>query len=146
MSHCYGIKSLNLCCQPVPNAAVFRFRYAAEPKAYRSAESVATLPPFGPIEGHKWFDQISSQWESKKNWFALISFGKIQFLPPCIWNLPFMSYRLSRKTLRKRTSSCPVQHIEQSKCIKLNIDTNIHLTLYKALHFWEGPKKIVKIF
>jgi hypothetical protein len=25
------------------------------------AESVATLPPFSPIEGKKWFDQISSQ-------------------------------------------------------------------------------------
>jgi hypothetical protein len=24
-------------------------------------ESEATLPPFGPIEGQKWFDQISSQ-------------------------------------------------------------------------------------
>jgi hypothetical protein len=24
-------------------------------------ESVATLPPFGPLEGQKWFDQISSQ-------------------------------------------------------------------------------------
>ncbi len=24
-----------------------------------------------------------------------MSLGKIQFLPPCIWNLPFMSYRLS---------------------------------------------------
>jgi hypothetical protein len=56
--------------------------------------SIATLPPFGPIEGHKWFGQISSQWESQKNRFALISFGKIQFLPPCIWNLPFMSYGL----------------------------------------------------
>ncbi len=30
-------------------------------------ESVATLPPFSPIEGQKWFDQISSQWESQKN-------------------------------------------------------------------------------
>ncbi len=55
------------------------------------SESVATLPPFSPIEGQKWFDQISSQWESQKNRFALIFFGKIQFLPPCIWNLPFMS-------------------------------------------------------
>ncbi len=55
------------------------------------SESVATLPPFSPIEGQKWFDQISSQWESQKNRFALIYFGKIQFLPPCIWNLPFMS-------------------------------------------------------
>ncbi len=59
-----------------------------------SPESIATLPPFGPIEGQKWFDQISSQWESQKNRFALIYFGKIQFLPPCIWNIPFMSYRL----------------------------------------------------
>jgi hypothetical protein len=25
------------------------------------SESVATLPPFSPIEGQKWFDQISSQ-------------------------------------------------------------------------------------
>ncbi len=45
-------------------------------------ESVATLPPFGPIEGQKWFDQISSQWESQKNRLALIYLGKIQFLPP----------------------------------------------------------------
>ncbi len=27
------------------------------------AESIATFPSFGPIEGQKWFDQISSQWE-----------------------------------------------------------------------------------
>ncbi len=26
-----------------------------------TAESIATLPPFGPIEGHKWFEQIRSQ-------------------------------------------------------------------------------------
>ncbi len=56
-----------------------------------SSESVATLPPFSPIEGQKWFDQISSQWESQKNRFALIYFGEIQLLPPCVWNLPFMS-------------------------------------------------------
>ncbi len=60
-------------------------------------ESIATLPPFGPIEEQKWFDQIYSQWESQKNRFAFNSFGKIQFLPPCIWNLPFMSYRLSKE-------------------------------------------------
>ncbi len=24
------------------------------------SESIATLPPFGPIEGQKWFEQISS--------------------------------------------------------------------------------------
>ncbi len=39
----------------------------------------------------------------------------------------------------KKTSSCPVQYIEQRKCIKLTIDTNAQLTLYKALHFSEGP-------
>ncbi len=60
----------------------------------RLSESVATLPPFVSIEGQKWFDQIPSQWESQKNRFALIYFGKIQFLPSCIWNIPFMSYRL----------------------------------------------------
>ncbi len=49
-------------------------------------------PPFGLH--HKWFDQISNQWESQENRFALIHFGKIQFLPPCIWDLPFMSYHL----------------------------------------------------
>ncbi len=36
------------------------------------SEAIATLPPFGPIEGQKWFDQISSQWESQKNRFASI--------------------------------------------------------------------------
>ncbi len=72
-------------------------------------ESIATLPPFGPIEGHKWFDQISSQLESQQNRFALISFGKIQFLPPCIWNLPFMSYRLRQLTNgRKQLIYCTV--------------------------------------
>ena len=39
------------------------------------------------LEGQKWkwFDQISCQWESQKNLFAMIYFGKIQFfLPPWI--------------------------------------------------------------
>jgi hypothetical protein len=49
------------------------------PTPIMSMESTATLPPFGSIEGHKWFFQISSQWESQKNRFAFISFGKIQF-------------------------------------------------------------------
>ncbi len=67
-------------------------------------ESVATLPPFSPIEGQKWSDQISSQWESQKNRFALTYFGKIQFLPPCIWNLPFMS-TASVKWIRPKLGS-----------------------------------------
>ncbi len=68
-------------------------------------ESVATLPPFGPVEGQKWFDRISSQWESQKNRFALIYFGKIRFLPPCISNIPFMSYSLCRRTLYAKSHS-----------------------------------------
>ncbi len=42
-------------------------------------ESIATLPPLGPIEGNKWFDQIFSQWESQKSRFEFTSFSKIQF-------------------------------------------------------------------
>jgi hypothetical protein len=63
-------------------------------KIYQDPESVATPPPFCPIEGQKWFDQISSQWESEESRFAVIFFGKIRFLPPCIWNISSMSYRL----------------------------------------------------
>jgi len=85
-----------------------------------TSESVATLPPFSPIERQKWFDQISSQWESQKNRFALIYFGKIQFLTPCIWNLPFMStasvhsrfyflYWFSATSLAIFREHCPVK-------------------------------------
>jgi hypothetical protein len=42
-------------------------------------ESIATLPPFGPIEGHKWFFKISSQCESlRRTGLHFTSFGKIQ--------------------------------------------------------------------
>ncbi len=51
--------------------------------------------------------------------------------------------RSGNKALRKKTTSCPVQHIAQSKCIKLTIDTNIQVTLYKPLHFSEEPLKSV---
>ena len=52
-------------------------------------ESIATLPPFGPMhEGHKWFFHISSELESWKNQFAFISFGKIQFY--------FLAFQISR--------------------------------------------------
>ncbi len=60
-------------------------------------EFIATLPPFGPIGEHKWFFHISNQWESQKNRFSFISFGKIKFLPPCFWDLPFMSYCLRQR-------------------------------------------------
>ncbi len=46
------------------------------------------------VKGHNWFFQISSQWESQKNRSAFISFGKILFEPPCIWDHLLMSYRL----------------------------------------------------
>jgi hypothetical protein len=44
-------------------------------------ESIATIPPFGPIEGNKWFDKISSQLESRKNRFAFISAKSSFYLP-----------------------------------------------------------------
>jgi hypothetical protein len=45
------------------------------------------VPLWDWMEGAWLRTQISSQWESQKNRFALNYFGKIQFLPPCIWNL-----------------------------------------------------------
>ena len=49
------------------------------------------------LEGQKWFDQISCQWESQKNLFAMIYFGKIQF-----FYLP--EFKISR--------SCPHWYID----------------------------------
>jgi hypothetical protein len=39
-------------------------------------------PPFGPIEGQKWFFQFSSQSESQNNRFAFIYFSKSGFYLP----------------------------------------------------------------
>ncbi len=75
-----------------------------ESPTLETSESIATLPPFGPIEGHRWFFQIFSQWESQKNQLAFISFGKIQFLPPIIWDVPFMSYRWESYTKKFMTT------------------------------------------
>jgi hypothetical protein len=36
-----------------------KFKYLKLPASH--PESIATLPPFGPIEGQKWFDQTSSR-------------------------------------------------------------------------------------
>jgi hypothetical protein len=55
--------------------------YRWEPDSYFRFSPVLHLQC---IEGNKGFDQILSQWESQKNRFAFIYFGKIQFLPPCI--------------------------------------------------------------
>ncbi len=45
-------------------------------------KSIATLPSFGPIEGHKRFFQISSQWESQKNCLQLSLLAKSSFYLP----------------------------------------------------------------
>jgi hypothetical protein len=42
--------------------------------------------------------------------------------------------------------SCPVEHIEQSKCIKLTIETNIQFTMYKALHLYRRAIENSKTF
>ncbi len=45
-------------------------------------EAVVTLPPFGPIEGQKWFFQISSQWESQRTGLHLSLSAKSSFYLP----------------------------------------------------------------
>jgi hypothetical protein len=57
--------SENKCRKPpmtlknIQKAAYDMYKYNAHLGGF--SESIATLPPFGPIEGQKWFDQISSQ-------------------------------------------------------------------------------------
>ncbi len=89
-------------------------------------ESVATLPPFSPIEGQKWFDQISSQWESQKNRFALIYFGKIQFLSPV------HVHRL-RGGIQERTVGLRFLGII-SRVLRLEVSTLVFCFLQTATH------------
>ncbi len=63
------------------NQPILTWRNACSDHLKVHAEPIATLSPFAPIEGHRWFFQVSSQWESRKNRFAFICFSKIQFLP-----------------------------------------------------------------
>ncbi len=80
---------------PSPPAALFKWcnQLLCNMLQRGSAESKATIPPLGPIERQKWFFQISSQWESRKSSF-IHHFRQNPVLPPCIWDLTFMSYRL----------------------------------------------------
>ncbi len=98
-------------------------------------ESIATLPPFGPIEGQKWFDRISSQSESQMNRLALIYFAKIQFLPPSIWNLPFMSYRL--QTMQKLPTYLLLQTGGEKVCpFSLSVCLfGLFVSCHVSLHF-----------
>ncbi len=68
-------------------------------KPSRSAESIATLPPFGPRKGHKWFDQISSQWESQKSHSSLSA--KFSFYLPA-----FEIFRSCRTASEYCTAVC----------------------------------------
>jgi hypothetical protein len=68
---CHVAPTITLCFGLVAPTIIFCGMYTPE--------------SFGPIEGDKWFDhydQISRQWESQKNQFASIYFGKIQFYLP----------------------------------------------------------------
>jgi hypothetical protein len=67
----------------------------------QGAESIATLPPFCPIEGHKWFFQISSQCESQKNRFALISF----------WQNPVFTSLHLRSPVQLDASAAPMPYL-----------------------------------
>jgi hypothetical protein len=103
------IKYIILYLVPVPQVKKLRFRFhnAARQKTVLAPEVEAALLPFGPIEGHLyWFFQLSSQWEFQKNRSAFISFGKVQFWPPCIWDHLFSSCRLCTVPML-RTRSLP---------------------------------------
>ncbi len=54
-----------LCSPPPPHTvhSVLTFR------RFFTESTATSLSTFGPIEGHKWFFQISSQWKSRKNLF-----------------------------------------------------------------------------
>jgi hypothetical protein len=58
------------------------------------------------------------------------------------------SFRTASAQQKEILCSCQVQHIDLTKCIKLQlpINANIQFTLNKALHFSEEPKKNLKIF
>ncbi len=63
-----------------------------ERKLVSRVHGIATFPPFGPIEGHKWFFQTSSQWESQKNRFAFV------FSAKSVFNLPVFQISCSCRT------------------------------------------------
>ncbi len=58
-----------------------------------------SVPPFGPIEGQKWFFQISSQWESQKNQLHLLISAKSSFYLPA-----FEIFRSCRTASGRRSS------------------------------------------
>jgi hypothetical protein len=57
----YSGKELSIITQKVGNVDLLSKAATGKFAASSPPESVATLPPFSPIEGQKWFDQISSQ-------------------------------------------------------------------------------------
>ncbi len=79
---------------------------------FRSPESIVTVPPFGPIEGQKWFFHISSRWWVSGVPVCIYLFlqnpvfpslhltSPVHVVPP-----PFMSYHLWTRNLKKRGDS-----------------------------------------
>jgi hypothetical protein len=65
----------------------FRFKPPLQPCL---TKSIVTLPSFGPD-----FQPVRVSEER----FAFISLGKIQFLPPCVSDLLFMSYSASGEAM-----------------------------------------------
>jgi hypothetical protein len=84
------------------------------------------------------FDQISSQWESQKNRFAFFSFGKIQFLPLSIWNLPFMSY-----CLKSQWEVSTREHQPQSQ--RREFWVGVSVSIFKISKKFQEKKKKKKI-
>jgi hypothetical protein len=70
----------------------------------KTTESIATLPPFGPIEGHKWFFQISSQWSLTRTGLQLSLSAKYSFY------LPEFDISRSYRTASGRSEHLSPQH------------------------------------
>ncbi len=73
---------------PHPDKAIF----IQNQKLY--LEFIATLPPFGPIEGHRWFFRFPAN-ESLRKTCLHLSLTATH----CIWDLPFMSNSLCIKSI-----------------------------------------------
>ncbi len=111
-------------------------------------ESIATLPLFGPIEGQKWFDQISSQWDSQKNCFAFISFGKSRFKPPTIWDQLFLttvSGKIEEETKSKRSEVCLFKNLKKIEAKQTRLIPEIGKIEAKKTT-WIKVKRIEAVF
>ncbi len=109
----------------LPHSTPFHLKWGWIACYRMRSESIATLPPSDPMEGHKCFFRLPANESLRRTGLHLSLSAKIQFLPSCIWELPFMShrYRLRRVIVKSDIRS----HIP---CFSLNtVSGDVALTL-----------------